>query len=246
MKKPCGMVIGLVGMTVLLAAQGRGQSSEPPAQSFPLVEGNRWVYYGTVKWTRPNSGDVIEQAIQWDMEVLKVVAREHVTGVLIKGFPSELAWYEDGQRPEEHLIVQVGPDKFYLLSGSQKDDAWAALQAGRVWLGSLLSESDLWLELPLMRGKVFGETESLTRPDQWYCWHVEEELPADLSRIRGLSSQPSTRTYQVALRTLPDHQIVSFVPGVGVTRYVYQHHGTVSEVDVSLVEFQQGPHRHVQ
>ncbi len=240
MKKPWGVVIGVVGMTVLLAQQGRVQPSEPPAQSFPLAEGARWVYQGTVKWTRPDSAEVIEQSIQWDMEVLKVVEREHVTGALIKGFPSDLAWYEDGKRPEEHLMVQVGPDKFYLLSGSQKDDAWAQLQAGDVWLGPLLTEHDLWLELPLVRGKVFGDTESLTRADRWYCWHVEDELPADLSRIRGLSGRRPARTYQIAFRTNPDHQLVSFVPGVGVTRYLYRHHGTVSEADVSLIEYRPG------
>ena len=39
-----------------------------------------------------------------------------------------------------------------------------------------------------------------------------------------------------AMRTNPEHEIVTFVPGVGITAYVYAHHGTVSEVNVRLVE----------
>jgi hypothetical protein len=34
---------------------------------------------------------------------------------------------------------------------------------------------------------------------------------------------------------MPDHATVEWWPGIGVTGYVYQHHGTVAETDVRLV-----------
>jgi hypothetical protein len=42
--------------------------------------------------------------------------------------------------------------------------------------------------------------------------------------------------YRSIYRTNPDHVIVDFVPKLGVVRYVYEHHGTVSSVDVKLVK----------
>jgi len=39
---------------------------------------------------------------------------------------------------------------------------------------------------------------------------------------------------------LPDHTIIDFVPGIGITGYSYIHHGTVSEVKVKLVDFRVG------
>jgi hypothetical protein len=46
--------------------------------------------------------------------------------------------------------------------------------------------------------------------------------------------------YQLVYRTLPDHQIIEFAPNIGITRYTYVHHGTVSETDLKLIEFHLG------
>ena len=39
-------------------------------------------------------------------------------------------------------------------------------------------------------------------------------------------------------------EIVYFVPGIGITRYVFSHHGTVAEADVRLIEFRRGVATH--
>lgn len=41
-------------------------------------------------------------------------------------------------------------------------------------------------------------------------------------------------TVTVEHRSLPDYQLIDLVPGVGITRFVYTHHGTVAETDVRL------------
>lgn len=41
-------------------------------------------------------------------------------------------------------------------------------------------------------------------------------------------------TVTVEYRSLPDYQAIDLVPGVGITRFVYVHHGTVAETDVRL------------
>lgn len=44
----------------------------------------------------------------------------------------------------------------------------------------------------------------------------------------------------MSLRSPPDHQFADYADGVGVMRYVYEHHGTTSEVDARLVDFIRG------
>jgi hypothetical protein len=46
--------------------------------------------------------------------------------------------------------------------------------------------------------------------------------------------------FPVYMSTLPDFSMIQFIQGVGISRYVYSHNGTVSEVDVRLVEYHAG------
>jgi len=39
---------------------------------------------------------------------------------------------------------------------------------------------------------------------------------------------------------VPGYEIIEFVPGVGITRYTFFHHGTVSETDLRLIEYHKG------
>jgi hypothetical protein len=41
-------------------------------------------------------------------------------------------------------------------------------------------------------------------------------------------------------RTLPDHQVIGFVPGLGVTAYRYAHHGTVARAEAVLAGYSPG------
>jgi len=47
--------------------------------------------------------------------------------------------------------------------------------------------------------------------------------------------QPSE--FSLLFVTNPDDVHILFVPGVGITRYEYQHHGTRSRVDAELIEY---------
>jgi hypothetical protein len=95
--------------------------------------------------------------------------------------------------------------------------------------------ADELMELPLTVGRKTGQVPS--RDDTWYCWCVEQ-VEARAPRIRGFRSHRSLKTYRLAYRTCPDHQILEVVPGLGIIRFVYNHHGTVSSADVRLVSFQ--------
>lgn len=210
-----------------------------PVQSildyFPLKKNAYWVYQGQVKWTKMNSADVVEEEITWKMEVERVFQRNNVIGYELLGAPWDLAWYEAGKTPSEYGIIQSG-GKYYrvpvevVIRLMNEDDN----------LYGLVDENDIFLETPLVNGSKFCDTVSMTRPDNMYCWNVGEGKPFDASGIKGIDASEEYWEYPVVNATMPDVSIMAFIPGIGVSRYVYRHHGTVSEVDVHLIEYYSG------
>jgi hypothetical protein len=210
-------------------------STEHPSLSimeyFPLQEGAYWVYEGTVKWTKINPSEVAENEITWKMEVKQVIQRNGVIGYEMQGAPWDLAWYEDGKEPSEYGIIQTG-GKFYQ---TPIETIQRLTDESDVLLG-LVNEDQIFLEIPLIAGKKFCNTDSIARPDTMYCWNVLEEKQVELN-VKGIDAEGTITEFTIARNTGPDYTLFSFVPRVGISRYQYIHHGTVSEADVRLVEF---------
>jgi len=204
--------------------------------SFPLTRGNYWVYKGQTKWTVANSNQVKEAALTWKMQVAETFATEAGTVAVIKGHPSDLAWYEEGKAPSDSLIVQAKGGRFHRIEGDQRQEVLAAVKAGKPIPAGTLSEETVFLQLPLRRGAGFGNMTDRPIEPGFYSWAVEQVSPAKLSSIKGAPPGDGRRQYRLVLRTNPDHQEMDFVPGVGIVRYQYVHHGTVAETDLHLVE----------
>ena len=231
-------------ITVMLATactwKGAAQSPEEAPEWFPLSAGAMWVYKGTSKWTRSDSGEVVEKPVTWTMQVLETLSRGQVFAARVSGYPQDLAHYEEGNAPGDYLIVRVGPSKYYLVQQLRSEETLRRLRDEKDQLGGLVRENEIILDAPLVRGKIYGEADQITRQDGLYSWIVEDARPADLRGVKGVARAGGMTEYEITQRTLPDHTIVNFVPGIGITRYVYGHHGTVSETDVKLVEFRSG------
>jgi hypothetical protein len=205
---------------------------------FPLSTGSYWVYEGLVQWTRPGSNEATERAVTWKMEVVETFQREFLSAAAIKGFPADVAWYEDGKDRGDYLMVRIqDTGKLYLMGPDRTEEILQRLRNHTDPLINLVHESELIFDLPLYRGKRFGPSAQLTRSDTFYCWFVEGEERVNLTDVKGLTPGMTTQ-YRLALRSLPDHTFIDFVPGVGITRYIYYgHHGTLSEADLKLVEY---------
>jgi hypothetical protein len=217
-----------VGNPEAQEAQGIGQVI------FPLIPGTKWTYEGTVRWTE--GFELKEKAVTWKMEVVDAVNRGEVAGYHMKGHPRELVWYVDGQEPGEYAILQVGANKFYYAS----IDAYQRLFNEADDLAGLVSEEDLFLELPLKEGKRFCETEQILREDGMYCWVIGKGEPVQMKNVAGLTMPAPLLEYPVQRSTLPDYIQIGFTPGVGITKFNYVHHGTTAEVNLELVEFVAG------
>ncbi len=243
MKGIGGAVLAAVVLAGACSWQGAAQSPAETPEWFPLSAGTTWVYRGTGKWTQSASGEVAEKPLTWTMQVLETLTRGQVTAAVVKGYPLDLAHFEEGMAPGDYLIVRVGAARCYLIRPPRVEETLRRLRDPNDPLAGLVREDEIILDAPLVAGKVYGEANQMTRQDRLYFWIVEDARPAELRGIRGVSPAVRKTEYEITHRTLPDHQVVYFVPGIGITRYVYGHHGTVSDTDVKLVEFHRGKGR---
>jgi hypothetical protein len=107
-------------------------------------------------------------------------------------------------------------------------------------LANLVTENNVFLDLPLEKGKNFCDPASLARSDNMYCSIVGESTPFDAGHIKGVAPSTALLEYPIVYQTMPDVSRTYFVPGVGISRYFYHHNGTVSDVDVHLIEYSPG------
>jgi hypothetical protein len=225
---------------VLLVLLVMGTLASAAAQSqdfFPLEKGTYWVYRGSVKWTSPEN-KVLGKAIEnWKMEIAETITRDWVTAAVIVGHPSDLASYEEGREASRRVLVVVQGTKFFLIDAENADRAVQRLRSGGDDLQDLVTGDDLILELPLHTGQQIGPVETLTRQDRMNKWLVENEEKKPVAGVRGTSPSESRSWYRLIHRTDPDHQIITYVPGVGIAAYSYSHHGTVAEAELQLIEF---------
>jgi hypothetical protein len=205
---------------------------DPWAGYYPLGWGARWIYAGAVKWE--GCGGVCRRDITWKMEVLNVVRRGELTAYALHGHPSDLAFYSEGKFPSVYTIVR----QEYRYYGASWE-AFVRLRDDLEFSTDVLRAEAVFLEAPLVAGQRFGEATPACL-EGMYCWVVSAE-PEPFSRaVVGLPADANLLEYTLTFSTLPDHIILQFAPGLGITRYVYGHHGSVSEVDVRLIEYHAG------
>jgi hypothetical protein len=205
-----------------------GVSVEAP---FPLKKGLTWSYEGKVEWTAPNSAKVLSTNVHWVMEVVDVLAGDGIQASVVHGLPDQLAWYEPGRVPGFAVLVSNTNCVYRVPATDEKDAKRLARRlVGRPIDPALSREA--WLVFPLTRGMRWGEDDE--RTDNRYCWYVEGKRAKHL-RIEGFPATAPAEVWTISYRTNPDHQRLELVEGLGITRYVYVHHGTVASVDVRLV-----------
>ncbi len=203
-----------------------------PPDPIPLVSGTTWVYEGTVSWTVGSPGVVKSDRIRWSMQIIETRSTADCRAAVVKNFVKDLAWYEPNQAAQYTVIARRGSN-VYIMSADSLADARSLLGDLLVRPDRHLTIDNWFLSLPLAKGRRWPVDTS--RDDNLYCWSVEDAWEAPvLAGDTSPSEMPAH--FVVAYRTLSDHQTFEIVPGVGITRYVFGHHGTVSSADVHLVE----------
>lgn len=212
--------------------------SSPAEPDFPLETGTYWVYEGTVTWAPENSAEPLEVPVQWRMSVERVVRRNQLLAAVVSGFPRQLDGARGDEKPAKSLIVEKGAEYFWIAP-----DAYAAamirLGNPKDSLEGLVTDDQLFLSLPLTRGKKFCNAAGMIRTDQFYCWVAGEPSVPHLDAAKGIPAGPLA-AFPVKFQTMEDITDFVFVPRIGIVSYSYQRHGTVNDTELQLSEFHRG------
>ena len=184
---------------------------------FPFVKGTTWAYAGTVRWTT-GSNHAETRSVRWTSTVVDAFDRGDVAGALLHGGVWDLAWWTPSSHPADYAVLRSGA-RYHLV----RDDARRAFAAAKRAAVRMSPERDAWFDVPLRPGALLRPKDVASRADSRYGWLV----------AAASTHRPG---YILTYTTLPDQERVTLVPGVGVTSFVYRHHGTVAEADVRLVD----------
>ncbi len=198
------------------------------------------MYRGHVKYTVPDSkqAEVREMDVEWPVKVVAVIQKQGFTLIKFEGFPDDLAWYEPGNNPEDHYILQTG-EAVYKFGSSEGSKLWAVAETANSAqrLESSINQEKLWFKLPLRSGARYCPPGSRQPP--MYCWSVERTQPVQY-RVPGSRGKSQTG-YTLVYGSLPDSVTYTVASGIGVLYYRYTHHGTVAEAEVRLKQIQLPP-----
>ena len=201
-------------------------SNSSPNQKnlFLLKEGNFWNYHGSF------NGKSLNPRI----EVLKVMKEGEVTFALMKGFPTDVMEGENWEASLWGLLSVNG--HYYRVTGSRVDSIRNKLLDTIGVHSGLVTDADLFMTALYDTGQVYGEALQLTRTDGNYFWKVTGKKAWEASSIKGLKKTGPFDRFTLNFKTVADETIIDMVPGVGIVRYQYCHHGTPAELDMKLVE----------
>jgi len=192
------------------------------AQTFPMAKGTYWIYSGTVEW---QGG---KKELTWKSEILESVTRGDLKVALLRGHPGDLVFYDSETSPQCYALISRQEHEVYLAH------LYRSCKLPDGSLTDLMIAENLILKFPMRTGDKFGNDGE--RDDSMYAWVVLSEATTKLPGVRRIPAGPF-HSYTLTYRTNPDHQIVTYVPGIGLTEYSYSHHGTPSEVRMHLTEF---------
>jgi len=207
-----------------------------PAPAFNFLKGATWTYEGLVKWD--DKGKPQQKTMTWKMQVTDKIERaDGIVGYVLKGNVHDLAFYAPDKKPGDYLLLAKANRVYQITLIDAKPIERVKSKSDA--LADWLDDEDLVFDFPLAANKKFGAAKFVADASGMNCWVVAEAKPTKLAGIKGVTPTDATE-YMLNFKTNPDRQSVYYVPNVGITRWVYHHNGTVSDVDVKLVEYAPG------
>jgi len=205
-----------------------------PQDILRLKPGNYWVYQGEAEWADASAANGIAKShIRWKTEVLEEVDHGETKAYLVKGSVLDLPWYQPGQEPalSVWLFYQgrlFTTDQFDVARFRNPEDSLTDVLNAQ-------KQEDPILDFPLQTKHCARALYAQqVRADHMYCWYAE--MSREKAVKVGDNSFSNVDVWTAAFRTNPDHQILTFADGIGITGYDYSHHGTTSEVHLKLAE----------
>ncbi|MBI4674705.1 MAG: hypothetical protein HY741_23925 [Chloroflexi bacterium] len=221
------LTIGVFAARVAMAAPRTQTTSINNA--YPLAKGVTWKYEAKVKYDA--NGKTLEKTLPWTVTVKDVIERGSVRVYVMSGALGDLAFYSEGKKPGDYLLVEIAPNRFY----TARMDDLKKFQDPDDILAGVVSDENVVLDLPLVTDKRFCAADYITRSDGAYCWIVGDETIANL-QAKGVPANAQV-AYPLTYQTNADRTTIQFVAGLGIAEYHYEHFGTPAQVDAKLTEY---------
>lgn len=205
---------------------------------FPYEAGKYFEYEAKVFYVDPGAETAVDRQLKWRARVEGVLQAGDFQVALILGDPSQLAWFDEFQPPRFSLVVMDGEGRIYEVDRGAElifhrlkagENAEQLLRPELTGFAHIMSK-----EMAL--GDVFQveEGEEVAQPGR-YSTVVEEVLKTRRVIVEELMEGAAEESFLLTHRTNPDHTSRTFTPGLGLTAYVYEHHGTPGDVECALV-----------
>ncbi|MGZ4822238.1 MAG: hypothetical protein ACXVZM_11590 [Terriglobales bacterium] len=221
------LLAGLLSLAPVQTAEAADRTASP---IFPMDKGATWTYRAHVKWEKG------EQDIHWTMTVTDSFESPQLSAALLRGGPWVLAFYQPHVRAAQYLVVRLATTYYLVKDGAA--DTFSEIIAGSARDMQNRLSDDLWFRLPLHENDTFCSPD--TEPgSSMNCWATESVATNQTLKIGKVTVQ-GVDSYQLLFRSNPDHEMVTLVPGIGITAWEYMHHGTTSQANVRLIEFRSG------
>jgi hypothetical protein len=142
------------------------------ADPLPLAKGARWTYNVTVKRYDPDSDKETTRKLSWTTEVVDAKEQNGVTAFRVKGWPTDLADFDQAPVATEKTVLRSGNN---FLFGASAEPT--------------LDGAEGWFTWPVIDGQKI-----CPRAEMAYCWQVSAvETGYALSFFTG----PDEQTFEL-------------------------------------------------
>ncbi len=219
---------------LLLTGCGDARVDINDASFFPLQRGTYWLCDNlTIEQSAHDYRVLITNRTVQRVEIVDACATDGAMAALVSSDPG----WGSGEPGQPCVLLRPAPGRYYVLPGTDWNEICQRVTNRHDSLFCLVDEERLLIDAPFAVGKRYGEHQQLSRRDAFYCWQVNDIRHVPVKRVRGVSPLPRRECVELLFRTNPDHTIMTFVPGIGITSHESVHHGSVMERYQRLIEF---------
>lgn len=120
------------------------------ADPLPLAKGSKWTYEVTIRRHDLDTEKLVTKTMSWTTEVLEEREANGVTAYRVKGWPGDLANFEQDPVPTERTILRRGNS--FMFGASPEP---------------IVDGADGWFSWPLIDGQKICPSAEVV-----YCWHA--------------------------------------------------------------------------
>jgi hypothetical protein len=217
-KKPT-MTLLLLSL-ILLSATSINSANQKNLFRLQLPrQGDQFIYKGIVKWgADPNPR---QKGMIWPVDVVDVITRGSYHIAKLSGFPDDLVGFYDFDKEDP-----TPQERYYIINK----------QTGDIYISDFLPSLTRSALKQLKGEQIYLNLAGPPRGQKPYSdWVLESKDGVNINDIKGIT-QGQYLKYAFGERTISGVSIIDFVPGIGVIAYKYVHNGSISEIDMKLIE----------